>query len=82
MLIVPNSWDQPDNGERALRLGIARTISKRHFTPERAAVEVRQLLQEPAYQRRASEVQQQIQSENGSKTACDAVEKLLESAQR
>lgn len=77
MLIVPRSWDQPDNGHRAGRLGIARTLSKRQFTPKRAAVELRQLLYEPSYQQRASRVQQQIQAEDGSKAACDVLEKLL-----
>lgn len=77
MLIVPNSWDQPDNGHRAVRLGIARMLSKRQFTPNRAAVELRQLLLIPSYQQRASDVQQQIQGVDGSKAACDAVEKVI-----
>ncbi len=56
---------------------VARTISMRNYTHERAAIELRQLLYEPKYQSRASDVKQQMQREDGSKTACDAVEKLL-----
>ena len=77
MLIVPNSWDQPDNAQRAVRRGIACTVSQRHFTPDRAAVELRKLLHKPTYLTRSLEVQRQLQDEDGAKTACNAVELLL-----
>ena len=37
MLVMPCAWDQPDNAERVARLGIARIISRRHYTPARVA---------------------------------------------
>jgi rhamnosyltransferase subunit B len=78
MLVVPNAWDQPDNGERVVRLGIARTVSKYHFTPERAAAELKQLFDTPAYSQRASDIGQQIRKEVGVAAACDALENLLQ----
>ncbi|MHB0960529.1 MAG: glycosyltransferase [Pirellulaceae bacterium] len=79
MLVVPHAWDQPDNGERVVRLGIARTLSKGRYTPRRAAAELSRLLGNPAYSQRASEVAAQIRRENGVETACDALEALLQS---
>ncbi|HVS38464.1 MAG TPA: glycosyltransferase [Gemmataceae bacterium] len=76
-LIMPCAWDQPDNAERAARLGISRTISRRRYTPERVAIELRRLLDEPAYGRRAAEIGEQVRQEDGVRAACDAVERAL-----
>src|SRR6202047_5663284 len=54
MLVMPCAWDQPDNAERAARLGIARTISRRCYTPGRVAAELHRLLNNPRYTQRAS----------------------------
>ena len=32
-LVMPCAWDQPDNAERAARLGIARTIARNRYEP-------------------------------------------------
>ncbi len=56
MLVMPCAWDQPDNAERAARLGICRTIPRHRYTPARVAAELRRLLDDPAYERCASEV--------------------------
>jgi UDP:flavonoid glycosyltransferase YjiC (YdhE family) len=80
MLVVPCAWDQPDNAERAVRLGIARMLSKNRYTPNRAAAELRRILENPAYSLRASQVGAQMRRENGVEAACDALEKLLQCA--
>jgi len=77
MLIMPCAWDQWDNAERAARLGICRTISRRHYTPTRVAAELHRLLDDPAYVRRAAEIGEQVRQEDGVQTACDALEKML-----
>ena len=43
-LVMPCAWDQPDNAERAARLGIARTIARNRYEPQRVAAELRLLL--------------------------------------
>ena len=78
MLVVPHAHDQPDNAERAARLGIARTVPPRRYTPSRVAAELRILLDDPSYARRASEVGQQLRREDGVQDACDALEQLLQ----
>lgn len=78
MLAVPYAWDQQDNAHRVTRLGIARTLSKCRYTPERAAAELKVLLDNPAYSERASQVGEQVRQENGAKLACDALENVLQ----
>lgn len=78
MLVMPCAWDQPDNAERVARKGISRTISRHRYTPGRVAAELRRLLNDPAYGRRAAEVGEQMRQEDGVQVACDAVEDVLQ----
>ena len=77
MLIMPYSHDQPNNAARAERLGVARTIKRGEYTAESAVVELKQLLDNSKYTKRATEVGRQIQVEDGVRTACDAIEAQL-----
>lgn len=78
MLIVPFAWDQPDHAERMTRLGIARTIPRPQYTPKRAATELRQLLDVPAYSERSAKIAEQMNQECGVTAACDALEAVLQ----
>jgi UDP:flavonoid glycosyltransferase YjiC (YdhE family) len=80
MLVMPCAWDQWDNAERAARLGIARTIPRRRYTPARVAAELHHLLDTPLYTRRASTVAEQVWQEDGVRVACDALSELLQRA--
>ena len=60
MLVMPYAHDQPDNADRLVRLGIARSISRHRYTPDRAAAELRHLLDNPAYSERAVQVGKQV----------------------
>ena len=82
MLVVPHAHDQPENAQRLARLGIARTISPRRYTPARVAAELTRLLDDPAFSRRAAEVGEKVRQEDGVRAACDALEALLQDAQR
>jgi UDP:flavonoid glycosyltransferase YjiC (YdhE family) len=79
MLVMPCAWDQPDTAERAARLGIARTISPRRYTPARVAAELHRLLNDPKYAQRASMVGIQVRQEDGARVACDALSGALRS---
>jgi UDP:flavonoid glycosyltransferase YjiC (YdhE family) len=76
-LIMPCAWDQPDNAERAARLGIARTITRNRYDPHRVSAELRILLDDPAYSHRAAEVATKVRQEEGVNAACDAIESLF-----
>jgi UDP:flavonoid glycosyltransferase YjiC (YdhE family) len=76
-LVVPHSWDQPDNADRVRRLGVARVLAPWHYTPARAARELQTLLETASYATCARHVADQMLDEDGTKAACDALEELL-----
>ncbi len=77
MLIVPYGWDQPDQAARIVRAGAGLTISRKHYSAERAAKALKRLLEEESFTRRAGEMQQAMQAEDGRASACDAIEAVL-----
>jgi rhamnosyltransferase subunit B len=77
MLIMPYSHDQPDNARRMRRLKVSRTIQRGNYTPIRVARKLRKMLEEPLFFRRAESVMRLLSHEDGTKTACDALEKLF-----
>ena len=76
-LIMPYSHDQPDNAARCKQLGVARTINRDRYNPERAAAELRKLLGDFSYRAKAEEAKRIVLAEKGTQTACDAVESVL-----
>jgi rhamnosyltransferase subunit B len=76
-LVMPCAWDQEDNAARAARLGVARTIPRRRYTPDRLAAELRRLLDDPTYRQRARALAEQVRQEDGVKAACEALATLL-----
>lgn len=79
-LIMPYSHDQPDNAARVERLGTSRTVSRNRYLASRVAKELRELLENPTYTTKATEIGWMIQAENGVSVACDAIEKQLQLA--
>ncbi len=82
MLVVPFAHDQPDNAQRLARLGVARIIPRQRYSAGRVAEELRQLLDNPTYAQRASEIGQLVKREDGVGRACDAIETLLKTGSR
>jgi rhamnosyltransferase subunit B len=76
-LVMPYSHDQPDNAARVQRLGTSRTISRKQYSASSAAKELRELLDNPSYAAKATEIKRIIQLENGVCVACDQIEKQL-----
>ncbi len=76
-LIVPFAFDQADNAEHARRLGTSRTIYRNKYLAPRVARELSELLGQPAYARRATEVSRQLKRENGPARAADLIEQAL-----
>ena len=81
MLIMPYSHDQPDNARRMRRLGVARVIQRSNYKPWRVARRVRAMLADPEFEVRARAAAEEVAREDGVKTACDALEKLVISGQ-
>jgi UDP:flavonoid glycosyltransferase YjiC (YdhE family) len=76
-LVMPYNFDQPDNAARLVRLGVGRVISRRSYTAQRAAAELKTLLHESSYRRNAVEIGHRMQKELGAVVASEALERLL-----
>lgn len=76
-LAVPYANDQPDNAFRLTRLGVARTLYPSRYRARRVADELRELLGNSAYGRRARELAHVVNAEHGVATACDVIQGVL-----
>ncbi len=76
-LFMPFSHDQPDNAARCERLGVAKIISRDRYTADSAAKNLRELLADKTYKTNAIEAAKIVQTEHGTKVACDAIEEIL-----
>lgn len=77
MLVVPHGQDQPDNARRCVQLGVGRTLNSAHYTVSGVTRELSELLRKPSYRDRATQVGREVVAENGTKTACHAIERVL-----
>jgi len=75
-IIRPLAYDQPDNAERATRLGVARTILPQDFSVASVSRDLSHLLNNDEVKSRCRELASRVQSEDGVEKACDAIEEL------
>jgi len=78
MLVVPYSHDQPDHAARLTRLGVARRVPRERYTAAAAALEIRSLIEDPAYTERAGAIAMRVRAETGAITASHLLTGLLE----
>lgn len=76
-LVMPYSHDQFDNASRCRKIGVAETISRENYNSENAAKMLKKILSDANYYKRAKEVGKIVESENGTRIACDAIEEIL-----
>jgi rhamnosyltransferase subunit B len=76
-LVMPYSHDQPDNAARVERLGTSQTIARKQYSAVRVAKKLSELLENPNYAAKATEIEKIVQAENGVVIACDAIEHQL-----
>ncbi len=77
MLVVPFGFDQFDNAERVVKLGVAEMLDRKKYTVDKAADLIERLDTEESYRQRAMEVGDSMQSGNCIGDACDAIESIL-----
>ncbi|HTV85539.1 MAG TPA: nucleotide disphospho-sugar-binding domain-containing protein [Dyella sp.] len=77
MLVVPHGFDQYDNAQRLKRLGVAHALAARDYRCEAALPLLKDLLDHPAYEQRASQCAQSVRAERGDQVAADLIEALL-----
>ena len=78
-LIVPVSFDQPDNARRATTLGVARVLPFQKVSAEGLERELRALLADPWHAQRAALAGDCVQLEDGAMRAAELVERLTAS---
>lgn len=76
-LIVPLLSDQFDNAARAVRLGVARTVSRRRYSARCVTAEIRRLVAEPSFARRAAEIGGIVAVDRGAERVAQAVDGFL-----
>jgi rhamnosyltransferase subunit B len=77
MLIVPFSFDQPDNADRIARLGLGRTVALDSYQRGRVVAELTKLLGDGRYFEHAELIGERVRKEDGSVRASDAIEEVL-----
>jgi rhamnosyltransferase subunit B len=73
-LIVPFLSDQFDNAARVVRLGVARSVSLKHYQLRRVAAELSSLLGNTRYSSRAAAVGSEVCREDGAAVSAGVVE--------
>jgi rhamnosyltransferase subunit B len=74
MLIVPSiAADQPDNAQRAVRLGVAKTIPLHRYSVATARMGLEALLGDAQYARRAAALGERIRAEDGAARAAEVL---------
>ncbi len=79
-LIVPYLVDQPDNAARVERLGCGRAVEQARYERTRVAKEIRTLIEDANYARKAREVAAVISMERGADRAADFIVERLAKA--
>jgi rhamnosyltransferase subunit B len=78
-LVMPYAFDQPDNASRMVRIGVGRSVSRQRYRADRVAEQL-QALGLSSFRECARDVASRINSQKGVATACDAIERAIQSA--
>jgi MGT family glycosyltransferase len=83
LVIVPTTWDKPDNARRVVEAGVGVQVSPRRCTPEALRAAVEQVIRDPAYRAAAERMAALIAAAPGPDGAAELIEGLVgASAQR
>ncbi len=77
MLVVPFTFDRPDNAFRMHRLGVALITHRQRCSAGRAGEELKILLKNPQYSKTAEELGRAVRSENGQESARNAIDEVM-----
>ena len=75
-LVMPMSFDQPDNAARLKRLGAGLALSRKRFRAANVAAALSRLLDSPIIAARCRELAGRMAHERPIDTACDVIERL------
>jgi MGT family glycosyltransferase len=76
LVIVPTTWDKPDNASRVVAAGVGVRLAPRRCTPERLRAAVETVLWDPRYASAARRMQARLAAAPGAPRAADLIESL------
>jgi MGT family glycosyltransferase len=76
LVLVPTTWDKPDNARRVTEAGAGVRLARRHLSAERLRAAVREVLLEPAYRAAAQSIAAELAAAPGPAGAADLLEEL------
>lgn len=76
-LVMPMGFDQPDNADRLVRLGVGSWLTPRRFTGARVAGALSRLLESGKVAATSRVVSERLAKEDGVARACDELEQIL-----
>jgi MGT family glycosyltransferase len=76
LVVVPTTWDKPDNAQRVVEAGVGVRLAPRRCTPERVRAAVGQVLEDPAYGAAAASIAERLAAAPGPARAAELLEAL------
>jgi rhamnosyltransferase subunit B len=73
-IVMPMTFDQPDNAARIERLGAGLTLQPKDYRSDKIAALLDKLDTDPSYRLRAQELQRQLRGQNGLSQTCEVIE--------
>jgi MGT family glycosyltransferase len=77
LVVVPTTWDKPDNARRVTEAGVGVRLSPRRCTPERLREAVEEVLNVPRYRENAARIAEALAAAPGPAGAADLVQSLV-----
>jgi MGT family glycosyltransferase len=76
LVVVPTTWDKPDNAQRVVEAGVGVRLHPRRCTPERLRDAVERVLGDPGYRAAAQRAATSLAAAPGPAGAADLLERL------
>lgn len=75
-LVMPMSYDQPDNAARLKRLGVGGIVTPQQFKAKRVAAELKRLIDTPSVHENAKRYAEKLKGDDALARACEYLEQL------
>jgi MGT family glycosyltransferase len=77
LVVVPTTWDKPDNARRVTEIGAGVRVSPKKCTPDAVRSAVQTVLTDPSYRRNAQRIGAQLRAAPGPERAAELIEALV-----
>jgi MGT family glycosyltransferase len=77
LVVVPTTWDKPDNARRVVEAGVGVRLRPRRCTPERLRAAVMEVVGDPGYRARAREMADRLAAAPGPARAAELLQGLV-----